>query len=137
MTHVVHTFDILGMGGAQLDLTTPAAHATANLCGLSVDVLAINGPSHEECRQHADLRFVPPPRRQVLLVTRDPHNAPRLKKDKSFLRADSESTLGADTKVTDATSARIHVAFRDLMDLYIGATTATDLEDSLYAELAS
>jgi hypothetical protein len=136
LAHVVHTLDILRMGESQLDFTTTAGHAAANVGGRSVEVLAVNGPSHEECEKHAGLRFVPPLHRQVLLVSRDPHNTPRLKKDKSLFSVES-GRLGAETNITDASSAQIHLTFRDLMDIYNAANTAAELEDSLYARLAS
>ena len=73
----------------------------------------------------------------MLLVTRDPHNTPRLKRHKSILRPTSGATLGTETNITDVTGAQLHLAFRDLMDIYIEAPTTVQLEESLYARLAS
>jgi len=137
LVHLVHTLDILRIAGAQLDIIRGVAHATANLRNQSVELLAVNGPSHEQCIDHVERRFVPLPRRQVLLVTRDPQNAPKLKKNKNILRSDSAPTLGAIMDITDVMSGQIHIAFRELMDIYIAATTAADLENSLYARLTS
>jgi len=135
--HVVHTLDILGMGGSQLDFSTRFTHATATLRGRSLDVLAVSGPSHEACLAHVERRFVLPPRHQLLLVTRDPNCTKLLPKQKSFLHADSGARFGAEPKITDVDSAKIHVGFGDLIELFVTAANAAGLEDSLYARLTS
>ncbi len=137
LEHIVHTLDILRMGGSELNLANAHGHAKANLRGQSVEVLAVNGPSHEKCEEHAQLRFVPPLRRQVLLVTRDPQNAPRLKRDKNILRTNPEPTMGQEIAITDAGTGQIHIAFRELLDIYIAAPNGVGLEGSLYARLTS
>lgn len=137
LAHLTHTLDILRLGGTTLDFARPAVQAAATLRHRDMEVLAVSGPSHEDCFEHVEKRFVLPARRQVLIVTRDPQNAPRLRRQRSILRPTAESALGAETKITDASSAGIHVAFRDLLDLYIAAPTAAALEEALYARLAS
>jgi hypothetical protein len=136
LVHVVHTLDILRMGGSQLDLATASGHATARLRSHSLEILAVNGPSHDECEEHAR-RFVPPLHRQVLLVTRDPDNGPRLKRDKNILRTNPEPTLGQEIAITDAGTGQMHIDFRELLDIYIAAPNGVDLEGSLYARLTS
>jgi hypothetical protein len=137
LEHVVHTLDILRMGSSHLDLARASGHAMANLRGQSVEVLAVRGPSHEECEGHARLRFIPPPRRQVLLVTRDPHNAPRLKRDRRIVETNSEPRLGVEPTITDVWASLKHVAFQDLMHFYIEAPSAVVLEDSIYGWLTT
>src|SRR5207245_494984 len=119
--------------GSTLDLAMASAHAAATLRQRPMDVLAVSGPSHEACLEHIELRFVPAARRQILIVTRDPHNAPRLKKQGSILRPITRPTLGDEPSITDTNSSKMHVAFRDLMDSYIAAPTVDSLEEALYS----
>lgn len=100
-----------------------------------MEVLAIKGPSHDACVKHAERLFVAPPRRRVLVVTRDEQNSRLLKKHGNILNPDSGS-LDTETKITDANSGRIHVAFQDLLEQYRSATVPSQLEDSLYAQLS-
>jgi hypothetical protein len=137
LEHIVHTLDILRMGGSELNLANAHGHATATLRGQSVEVLAVNGPSHEKCEEHARQRFVLPRRRQVLFVTRDPQNAPRLRRDKSIVRVNPEPRLGQEIAITDPETGEIPIAFRDLMDIYIAAPDGVALEGTLYARLKS
>jgi len=137
VTHMIHTFDILRLSGAMLDLEAATVQAEATFRHGTVEVLAVNGPSHEDCLEHVARRVTIPLRRQALIVTRDPHNAPRLKKQASFLRPTSEPSLGAESSIIDARATQITLSFRELMDMYLGATSVVQLGDALYARLAS
>lgn len=134
LTHLVHSLDILRTGGAAIDLSTTLSHAAVTLRNHEMELLAISGSSHDDCLKHAEHRFIVPSRCSVLLVTRDVHNSPRLKKHGSILHKAS-GALNTETKITDADSGMIHVAFRDLLDPYVSADTTSVLGDSLYARL--
>jgi hypothetical protein len=73
----------------------------------------------------------------VLLVTRDPHNAPRLKRDRRIVETNSEPRLGVEPTITDVWASLKHVAFQDLMHFYIEAPSAVVLEDSIYGWLTT
>jgi hypothetical protein len=137
LNHIVHALDILRVGGSLVDFTARAAHASVTLRSQLMEVLAVNGPSHEQCLAHVDQRFVPPPREQLLLITRDPQCTKLLPRQRSFVRADPPARIGTETKITDVNSARIHVAFGELIESYTNASDSAGLEASLYARLAS
>lgn len=136
LTHVIHTLDILRMGNAGIELTSTASHATANIRTRSVEVLAVNGPTHEECDKHIKARFAAPLHRQLLVITRDALNTTRGKKERSLLSTGAKAVLGTEKKITDTESSQIHLAFNDVMSSYIASESPAQLEESLYAKLA-
>jgi hypothetical protein len=127
----------LRVAGTVVDVALGLVHAAAGLRGHTIEVLAVRGPSHEDCIEHIERRFVPPARRQILVVTLDPHNAPRLKKQRNYLRPNTPQPVGAEGKITDPAGSQLNLAFHDLMDLYLAADTAAGLEAALYARLSA
>jgi hypothetical protein len=100
LLHVVHTLDIFRMGCTGFDLAGVSGHAVGQFGTHLLEILAVNGPSHQQCDEHVRARLVPPLRRNILIVTRDPDNTLRLKREKSILQVGPEPALGQDVRAT-------------------------------------
>ncbi len=135
MEHLVHTLDIMGLGFSPLTVGADPAHATVMMNNQTVDILAIRGYSHEVCLEHSK-RFLPQPRRQVLLVSRDRDNNSWLKKFASFLDPEN-ARLGQERKITDPASGLLHLGYRNLLDIFQQAATVTAVQGAIDAALAA
>lgn len=136
LRHLVHTADILRLGGISLDFASAATQAFGAIRDRLLEVRAVNGPSHDECLNHAT-QFVRSGRCSLLVVTRDLHNTAKLKKHKSILQPDSKTGIQAEFNITDTNSGQIAIAFSELMELYLASTDLAEMEGALYARVAS
>ncbi len=136
LKHVVHTLDIISIGFTTSDYGADQAHATAIINNQTVDILAIRGTSHPVCIEHSK-NFLPSPRRQVLLISRDdPDNNPWSKRFGSFLQPES-TRLGQEVDITDPASGLLHLGYRNLLDIFMDSTTVADIQGRINAELAA
>jgi hypothetical protein len=135
LQHLVHTLDIMGVASAPVTVGAYPAHATVQVNNETVDVLAIRGSSHEDCIEHSK-GFLPLPRRQVLLVSRDPDNNPWKERFGSFLNPHSNQP-GQERDFTDPASGLLHLGYRQLLDIFQQANTTGAAQDALYAQLAA
>lgn len=135
LVHLVHTLDIVGIGSIPPVVGIDPAHATVVINSQTVDLVAIRGKSHETCLKHSQA-LVSMPRRQILLVSRDPDNNPWLQRFGSFLQPDS-SRLGQERKITDPASGLLHLGYRNLLNVFQNAATATAVPGAIDAELAN
>ena len=113
LEHLVHTLDIICIGYTNTKVGADPAHAEAVINNQTVDILAIRGYSHESCLEHSK-RFLPLPRRQVLLISRDRDNNPWRQKFGSFL-GPKNAKLGQERKITDPASGLLHLGYRNLL----------------------
>jgi len=133
--HLVDTLDIVSLGSASLSLGTDPAHATVELGGQQVDLLAVRGPSHEACIEHSK-NFLPWPRRKSLLVSRDLHNNAWLQRFGSFLEPQA-THLNEEQKFTEPSSGLLHLGFRRLLDIFQESATVNDVQGAINDELAA
>lgn len=134
LEHLVHTLDIVSLGCPPPTVGSDSVHASVVINSQMVDLLAIRGDSHEECLKHSQ-DLVPMPRRQILLVSRDPDNNPWLRRFGSFLERES-TRLGQEPKITDPTSGLLHLGYRNLLDIFQQTATVTAVPGAIDAELA-
>jgi len=135
LEHLVHTLNIIGLGFAPLTVGTDPAHATVVMNNQTIDLLAIRGGSHEDCIEHSK-KFLPLPRRQVLLISRDRDNNPWRQRFGSFLRTASP-LLDQERDITDTDSGSLHLGYRKLLDIFQQSTTATAVQGAINAELTA
>jgi hypothetical protein len=135
LQHLVHTLDIMGLAFVPSVLAAHPAHATVEINNQTVDLLAIRGASHEGCVEHSKA-FLPLPRRQVLLVSRDPDNNPWKKKFGSFLEPQS-TPPGGERNFTDPAGGSLHLGYRQLLDVFQHSDTAAAAKEALIAHLAA
>lgn len=135
LEHLVHTLDIVSLGFAPPTVGADPAHATVLMNNQTVDLLAIRGASHEACINHSK-RFLPLPRRQVLLISRDPDNNPWRQRFGSFLQPERPQ-LGQERDITDPASGSLHLGYRKLLDIFRQSTTAAAIHGAINAELAA
>jgi len=135
LEHLVHTLDIVGLGSPPPTVGADPAHATVVMNNQTVDLIAIRGQTHENCLKHSQ-DIVSMPRRQMLLVSRDPDNNPWLQRLGSFLRTES-SHLGQERNITDPASGLLHLGYRNLLDVFQQTTTVTAVPGAINAELAA
>ena len=102
--------------------------------GRLVDLLAIRGGTHEACVKHSQT-FIPLPRRQVLLVSRDCDNTPWRQKFGNFLQQETPQ-LGEDRKITDPQGGLLHLGYQKLLEIFRNSQTPTILLGAINAELA-
>lgn len=136
LEHLVHTLDIVGLGSPPPAVgVDPAHHATVVMNRKTVDLLAIRGESHERCLKHfRDL--LPMPRRQLLLVSRDPDNNPWPQRFGSFLQTGSPH-LGQERNITDPASSLLHLGYRNLLEIFQSTAIAAAVPGAIDAELAT
>jgi len=133
LEHLVHTLDIIGLGFAPLTVGADPAHATVLMNNQTVDLLAIRAASHEDCIKHSK-GFLPLPRRQVLLISRDRDNNPWRQRFGSFLQPESPQ-LGKERNITDTTSGSLHLGYRKLLDIFQQSPTAEAVQGAINDEL--
>src|SRR5262249_28436805 len=134
LVHLVHTLDIVSLGCPAPTVGSDSVHASVVLNSQMVDLVAVRGESHEECLKHSR-GLVPMPRRQMLLVSRDPDNNRWLKRFGSFLQPET-AHLGQEPKITDPASGLLHLGYRNLLDIFQQTATATAVPGAINAALA-
>jgi hypothetical protein len=135
LEHLVHTLDIVGLGSPPPTIGADPAHAALAINGQIVDLLAIRGESHESCLKHSE-RFLPLPRRQVLLVSRDHDNNPWRRRFGNFLHPQSQH-LSQEREITNPASGSLHLGYRNLLEIFQQAATVTAVQGAIDAALAA
>jgi len=133
--HLIHTIDIIDLGFPHPVVGADPAHATAVMNGQTVDLLAIRGTTHEACIEHSKI-FLPLPRRQVLLVSRDRDNTPWRQKFGSFLNPDTPQ-LGKERRFTDPQGGSLHLGYEKLLDSFRHSPTPAAVQGAINAELVA
>jgi hypothetical protein len=133
--HLVHTLSIFGIGFQNPTIGSEPAHATAVVDDQLVDLLAIRGNSHDECIKHSKT-FLPYPRRQTLLVSRDRDNNEFSQRFGSFLETNS-ARFGQERRITDPQGGVLHLGYRKILDFFQNAPTAAALRTAIYDELVA
>lgn len=126
--HFVNTLNVVTVGRSRPTLPSDPAHATLELQGEPIDLLAIAGNSHEECINHSK-HYVPSPRRRSLLVSRDKDNNNWLPRFGSFL--EPEKRPGDSQKITDPYSGVVHIGYRKLIDLMQASDSVAALQGAI------
>jgi hypothetical protein len=135
LAHLVHTLDIVCLGSSPPTVGGDSAQASVVMNNQTVDLLAIRGESHEDCLKYSQ-NLLPPPRRQTLLVSRDPDNNPWLRRFGSFLQPESQH-LGQEHKITDPASGLLHLGYRNLLNIFQQTATVAAVPGAIDAELAT
>ena len=136
LQHVVDTLNILGLSFQPATVGADPAHMTIPINGCAVDVLAIRGVTHEGCAEHSRV-FLPLPRRQVLLISRDQDNNPYHKRlDGNFLRPET-IRLGEERKITDPVGGVLHLGYRQLLDIFRQADSLNATQTAINAQLTA
>jgi hypothetical protein len=135
LEHLVHTLDIVCLGSSPPTVGEDSAHASVVMNSQAVDLLAIRGESHEDCLKYCQ-GLLPPPRRQTLLVSRDPDNNPWLRRFGSFLQPESPH-LGQERNITDPASGLLHLGYRNLLNIFQQTATVAAVPGAIDAELAT
>lgn len=135
LEHLIHTLSIIGLGFPPLTVGSDAAHATVRINNQTVDLVAIRGSSHENCLKHSE-NFLPSPRRQVLLISRDRDNNLWRRRFGSFLQPQSPQ-LGQERNITDTTSGSLHLGYRKLLDFFQQSNSAAEVQGAINAELSA
>jgi hypothetical protein len=135
LEHLVHTLDIICLGSSPPSVGQESAHALLVMNSEAVDLVAIRGESHEECLKYSQ-RLLSPPRRQTLLVSRDPDNNPWSRRFGSFLQPESPH-LGSERNITDPASGLLHLGYRNLLTIFQNTATVAGVPGAIDAELAT
>jgi hypothetical protein len=135
VTHLVHTLDILGVGFPTRTVGTDPSHATILVNNKIVDILVIEGFTHQSCIEHSK-KFLGNPQRQVLLVSRDRDNTRWLQRFGTFLQPKS-SALDQEPKITDPNSGSLYLGYQNLLEVFLSSTAAAAIEGGVRAQLAA
>lgn len=133
LKHLLHTFAILDVAQYPPTFHGLGSQATVVRGDSSMEVIAISGPSHEDCDKHV-LARLPAHKGRLLLVSRDDENTPW---DARFQRIYDQvpDEPSRESKFTEPTSAIVRLGYRDVMDAYRGAANETELKEALDAKL--
>jgi len=129
LEHLVNTSSILGIAVEPPDFRSGPAHGLVIIDGTSIDLLAVRGPTHEDCVAHS-MGVVASPQRKLLLISRDDDNNYFPDRFGSFLNAGPVS-LGQDTDITDPSSGRLHLDYRTLLDAFQASGTKEQLNGAI------
>lgn len=134
LKHVLHTFSILNVAQYSSTFHGRGAQATVLTGDSTMDVIAIRGPSHEDCDKHV-LARLPHHTGRLLLVSRDEENTSW---DARFQRIFDQvpSDASPESKFTEPTSAIVRLGYRDVMDAYRSAANEAELREALDAKLS-
>ena len=129
LQHLVYTLEILGVGFLVIPGGARPAHATLMINEKPIDVLAIDGKSHEACFETAKLHL-PTLRRQTMLISRDKFNTSRKKRFSSFLLP-KQSPLGSETIITEPDDRILQVGYYELLDALLNAQSVDGLQEKV------
>ena len=73
MVHIIHSLTALGLGYI-IDPTNSVLHASLDTNNGFVQVVAIRGESHQDCRQHFDSTICVSSPDPIIIITRDHSN---------------------------------------------------------------
>jgi hypothetical protein len=135
LNHVVHTVTLMRVAAGATVANDDRGHATVTLLGETVDVVALSGKSHRECRDHAQA-FTGGARRKVLFVSRDRENSRLGRRAGSFLQS-QRAGIGQEQKVTDPDSGKIYIDYQSLLQLFQASETQAAMLGGLNAQLAA
>jgi hypothetical protein len=135
LKHTVRTLEIFGIG-TTAPVIAENGSASLTLGDKSVDVVAVRGSSHESCLAHCRNKFVPNPRRQVILASRDSENTRWARKFGSFLSPPT-TQLGDETSITDPNQNILHIGFQNLLEVFRTAEDTTALQGGIHAGFAA
>ncbi|MGC2163594.1 MAG: hypothetical protein WA634_16925 [Silvibacterium sp.] len=135
LKHLVHTLDVFAVGFAPPSFVSGSDHATVSIDDRPVDVLAIRGASHEACLQHYKKKFIPNPRRQAILTSRDLDNSLWPRKFGSILHP-TKSRLGEEPNITDPGGNLLHLGYQNLLSVYLEAQDSVAIKGGIDAQLA-
>lgn len=135
VAHLLHTLNFFALRPTLPAIANEHAHASLELKGHTVDLLAIRGDSHTDCIEHSK-QFVPLPRRSVLLVSRDVDNTEWRQKLGSFLETEVPQ-IGGERKITTPQGGILHLGYQNILKIYQQAANAVELETALDAALVA
>ena len=135
LQHVLNSVDILRVGFEVLSVGVGSVHASIEIRGVVVDVLAVTGQTHEKCITHAQ-QLALSPNRPMLLVTRDPDNTEWLQVYGNFLTRLAQQ-VQTDRDITDPWSGMFHFGYQNLLTLFRTANTANDISGGFNDALSS
>jgi hypothetical protein len=93
------------------------------------------GRSHEDCWKHCQ-NIVPKPRRDLLIVSRDPDNTQLSNRSGSFLNPKA-TKLGEERKITDPSAGILRIGYSNLLEIIRSQTTVIAVQGAIDAALAA
>jgi hypothetical protein len=135
LENLLNTLNIISLGSAAPVVRADAAHATVALRDQPVELIAILGRSHEDCWKHCQ-NIVPKPRRDLLIVSRDPDNTRLSNRSGSFLTPRA-TRLGEERKITDPSTGILRIGYSNLLETIRTQTTVAEVHGAIDAELAA
>ena len=136
LEHLVHTLDIFNVGGCNITIKTVPSHAIVTLRGRELDLIVVRGDTHAACNEHSRKKFVPFPRRNMLLVSRDHENSKLHHRSGSFLEP-SHTLNNEERTITNPQSGSLHLDYARLLEIFQGATTPAEVEGAIHDELTA
>ena len=135
LKHLVHTLEIIGIACTLPTIGVDLAHASMVMKGKPIDVIAVQGASHQGCIEHSK-RFIRSPQCQLLLVSRDQDNTNWQQRLGSFLQPDRQEP-GDEPKITDPASGSLYLGYQNLLEIFRHSDTPAALERGISVELAA
>ena len=127
LRHILNTLRILGAGNRLESVGTDMVHGVISFGDVQIDVIAIQGTSHEVCIEHLDSHHLKRQRMHLLLVSRDAENTHWDPKRGNILRR-RQGNPQAERKFTDPPTPSFHVAYQDVLDFLSKAEDLNDIQ---------
>lgn len=131
--HLLHTFSILDIARYPAAFHGNGAQATIMKDEVSLEVIAVIGPNHEDCDKHV-LGCLPAHKGQLMVISRDEDNNSWDPRFKSIFDQSQDET-SKEAKFTEPSSAIIRIGYRDLLDAYRNAANEDQLKEAVDAKL--
>ena len=132
LRHVMRTLSILGAGDKLESVGLDMVHGVISFAGAFVDVVAVQGGSHEACIEHLESCHSRRQRSHLLLVSRDTENTHWDPRHGSFLRV-GQGSPEAERRITDAARPTYHIGYQDVLRFLSQANDLNDIERRIQA----
>ena len=132
LRHVVRTLGILGAGDKLESVGLDMVHGVVSFAGAFIDVVAVQGVSHQSCIEHLENCHSKRQRSHLLLVSRDTENTHWDPRHGSFLKV-GRGSPEAERKITDAARPTYHAGYQDVLHFLSQANGLSDIERGIRA----
>ena len=133
LTHLLHTFSILDVASYPANFHGNGAQATIMGEETSLEVIAVVGPTHEDCEKHV-LSQLPTHKGQLVVISRDEDNTPWDARSRTIYDQVQDEP-SKEVNFTQPFSSIVRIGYHDLLDAYRNAENQVKLKEAIDAKL--
>lgn len=116
LEHLLHTVTIMGIADTDINIKESVLHARIILEDKIIELVAINGNDHTECKKHFDANYVQHINHKKLIISRDSDNSEVLKR---YTEKVTEHIIGEPSEGNKFTATHYSIFQRGYRDLLV------------------